>query len=325
MEVPSPKFDAFEVVPTTYKTVGQHNIRADILIPKKPALSGKRPVIARFHGGGLVVGDSLFADWWPEWLSDMAIEHGAIIISANYRLMPEATTAEVYEDLEDFWSWLFNSPPALKDALLASSHAEDLELNLDRIIATGESAGGLLSIQSALSHPSRIRAALASYPWIADAPEFQVPLPAPPFGVHTPRSVAEDLIAAVAKDKAPQSAIVTPERMAFAVSAIEHGLMGKLYTDGGSDDVLFPMRRLANPNVRLPPGGIAIIQGRQDSVVPAPVVERFVERAREVFGDGDDKVKLTMRDGEHAFDALARYDEEWLRQAFKGAVQTWLE
>ena len=47
------KLDGFDVVQANYKTVGNHGIRSDLLIPKSP-FQGKRPVIVFFHGGGLV-------------------------------------------------------------------------------------------------------------------------------------------------------------------------------------------------------------------------------------------------------------------------------
>lgn len=47
------KFADLNIIQSVYKTVGDHGIRVDMLIPKiLPA--GKRPVVARFHGGGLV-------------------------------------------------------------------------------------------------------------------------------------------------------------------------------------------------------------------------------------------------------------------------------
>lgn len=50
------RFANFNVIQANYKTVGDHNIRADFLVPKSLTEkgSGKRPVIVRFHGGGLV-------------------------------------------------------------------------------------------------------------------------------------------------------------------------------------------------------------------------------------------------------------------------------
>ena len=50
---PHPKLDGFDVLQTPYKTIGDHEIRTDILVPQA-AHQGKRPVLIRIHGGGLV-------------------------------------------------------------------------------------------------------------------------------------------------------------------------------------------------------------------------------------------------------------------------------
>lgn len=47
------KLSGFTVFQKHYKTVGTHKIRADVIIPTSQ-LTGKRPVIIRFHGGGFV-------------------------------------------------------------------------------------------------------------------------------------------------------------------------------------------------------------------------------------------------------------------------------
>lgn len=54
MVIPSdPKLDGFDIIQTPYKTIGNHEIRTDILVPRA-AHEGKRPVLVRIHGGGLV-------------------------------------------------------------------------------------------------------------------------------------------------------------------------------------------------------------------------------------------------------------------------------
>lgn len=53
MATTHPKLAGLDLIQTTYKKVNDHEIRTDILIPQKPH-TGKRPVLIRFHGGGLV-------------------------------------------------------------------------------------------------------------------------------------------------------------------------------------------------------------------------------------------------------------------------------
>ena len=93
-------------------------------------------------------GDSLFLDWLPLWLLDLAKKHGAVIASPNYRLMPESTSLDLFDDLEDFWTWL----PSSSVAELLSSQVHPVDLDFDRILLAGESAGGHLSICFALAH-----------------------------------------------------------------------------------------------------------------------------------------------------------------------------
>lgn len=47
------KLEGFDLTQTDYKQIGEHGIRADILVPRT-LHTGKRPVLIRLHGGGLV-------------------------------------------------------------------------------------------------------------------------------------------------------------------------------------------------------------------------------------------------------------------------------
>lgn len=51
--VTSSRIAGFDLIQTEYKRFQDHGIRADFLVPQTP-FHGKRPVIVRFHGGGLV-------------------------------------------------------------------------------------------------------------------------------------------------------------------------------------------------------------------------------------------------------------------------------
>jgi hypothetical protein len=85
-------------------------------------------------------GDSICAEWFPQWLLELAEAHNAVIISPNYRFLPEATGVEILEDVDDFWTWLHS------DKLTALLGPQSIELDFARVLAAGDSAGGLLSI-----------------------------------------------------------------------------------------------------------------------------------------------------------------------------------
>ena len=64
-------------------------------------------------------------------------------MAPDYRLLPEATGAEVLDDVQDFWRWLHNTLPTLTTTWNAVP-------DLTRLACTGQSAGGYLAVQSAL-------------------------------------------------------------------------------------------------------------------------------------------------------------------------------
>jgi acetyl esterase/lipase len=263
-------------------------------------------------------------DFWPQWLTDLAIETNAIILSPNYRLLPSATSTQIYEDVEDFWAWVHS--PALADLLAAHG----AEADLARILSAGESAGGLLSIALALAHPE-IRACTAAYPCVDLAAEaFNAPREVLPFGISQDKGLIEKTIEDVLKAGVVESSIEEHERLVFMLALVQHGALGELYERGAGGEgreVRYPAVRIEGVGARIPVGGIAIIHGRGDSVVPVGESERFVGRAKEIFKGvpGGDRIVLTIRDGEHGFDAGVRYEEDWLKDTFKGAVDAWLE
>jgi carboxylesterase type B len=73
---------------------------------------GSHPIIFKIHGGFLTYGHSLFAPFFTPWVLKLTLEHSAILVSANYRLLPSANgVADLLEDLEDFWQWTHSHLP----------------------------------------------------------------------------------------------------------------------------------------------------------------------------------------------------------------------
>ncbi|KAJ5108234.1 hypothetical protein N7456_004909 [Penicillium angulare] len=326
MSIPSnTKLDGFEIVQHDYKHIGNHGIRVDILTPRTNYV-GQRPLIVRVHGGGLMMGDSFYMDWWPQWLSDLALQKEAIIVSPNYRLLPEATGADIYADIEDFWTWL-HSPEFVN---LLANQSTPTTVDLKRILVSGESAGGLIGLYLSFNHPTDIRSAAIAYPFVDPSSEaFSSPRAEPPFNHHVPESIFQENMKVVAFDT-PKSSITTPDSLSFMLAAVQHGAITGMYERGSKDiprEVLYPMMRLEQPSFKIPQGGIAVIHGRQDSVVPLHDVKKFIARAKEVTKGlpENEKIIFTAQDGEHGFDAGSSYNEPWLKEAIKSAVDAWLE
>ncbi|KAH1493747.1 hypothetical protein KXV92_006954 [Aspergillus fumigatus] len=318
------KLSGFDLIQTHYKQIRDHAIRADFIIPKS-TFTGKRPVIVRFHGGGLITGDSLLMEWFPIWLLQLAKKHNAVIVSPNYRLLPESTSPEIFSDIEDFWAWLHSS--AVTELLETCS--TPTQLDLGRILTAGDSAGGLLSICVGLAHADEIRATTATYPCVDMASEyFRTPTSSEPFP-DVPASTVDDYLAQMDR-RAIRSSALLPDRFDLMLAAIYYGGLGQFYDYGAEDsprEARYPLEWLDRPDVKIPRGGIAILHGMQDAIVPVEQSEKFVAKAREVMKGkpGGDKIVLTLREGDHGFDGEVPLEEEWLSSHLKQAVEAWLE
>ncbi|KAK9365607.1 Alpha/Beta hydrolase [Lipomyces kononenkoae] len=326
----SDKFSRFTIIQGSYKRVGVQDLRVDIMVPRT-SLEGKRPVIVRFHGGYLVNGDALFPDWFPNWVLDLAYRHAAIIVSPNYRLIPEATGLQILDDIEDFWKWLHS--PALTGLLSnQSSLSNTLELDLGRIITAGESAGGLLSIQTALSHPDEIRACTAAYPVVDIEDRYfsaafeKVILGAPQF----PESIVTDHVENMVPGSVVSSSI-PPARIPLMLGIVQQGRLLEFYMREATSDEdvkrLLPMRRIEDADAKLPAGGLFINHGAQDTAVPLEGSEKFVAKIRTLMKgkQGADNVTLTIQDGDHGYDTQTTLDEDWVQDGLKAVVSAWLE
>ncbi|KAH8703219.1 Alpha/Beta hydrolase protein [Talaromyces proteolyticus] len=319
------EFTNFNILQATYKIVDGHEIRADLLIPKSLS-KDKAPVIARFHGGGLVRGDSIYAAWFPLWVLELAEEHSAVIVSANYRFLPEVTGLDVLDDVDDFWTWLHSED--LTKILKQQEHP--ISLDLDRILTAGDSAGGLLSVYLTLSQPDNIRAGTAAYPALHwDNPPL-LPSTISAFISHVPESFIDEYLTNI-KPGHVESSDLALQRVDLS-SAITANQRGYGFYIRGSDassqrDRLYQLSRLDKADARLPRGGLVILHGVDDDLVPIGASERFVDKARNILKDrqGGDRVVLSQQPGGHGFDVNASAKEQWLADALKVAIDTWLE
>ncbi|KAJ5771078.1 uncharacterized protein N7511_003129 [Penicillium nucicola] len=318
------KFNNFNIIQAIYKTVDGHDIRADILAPESLDKSKGHPIIARFHGGGLSRGDSIYADWFPKWLLELAETHNAVIVSPNYRFLPEATGVQILEDVDDFWTWLHSK--ALTEIL--SPH--QIDPDLDRVIAAGDSAGGLLSIYLTLSYPDQLRAGTATYPMLSWDPPSLFPPNVSPENAEVPSSYIDGYLAGLPAGYVESSDLdVRRATLQFAISCHRRG--PEFYTRGSEGSLyqekLFQLQRLEYPDTRLPRGGLTIIHGTDDDDVLADVSERFVNKAKVTLKgrQGVDNLVLCLRPGGHGFDVDTSFKEQWLVDALRVAIDTWLD
>ncbi|KAF5861463.1 hypothetical protein ETB97_012943 [Aspergillus alliaceus] len=325
------RFSDFTILTTTYKTIHGHEITTDILFLKtllQPSHEKPQPIrcpiLLRYHGGGLIAGYSLFAPFFNPWYLELAQEYSAVIVSPNYRLLPEATTFEILRDVEDHWKWMHES---LAQFLYQHTNGT-IQPDLTRILTSGDSAGGYLSIQMGLSHPEEIRAVNAVYPLVdTNSPHFTsqtekvvLSLPTFPRDLLTRHIKAAREREAVTQQKVVVSAPAEEGRTKLMFSVCQHGLLGQFFPRDALE--LHPLERL-DAGARFPRGGVLVLHGRDDSVVPVEGSYKLKEKIDQV--DRNLNFKLVVKDGEHGFDHSAKLHDAWLWKAAQDIICAWLK
>ncbi|KAK4499629.1 hypothetical protein PRZ48_010147 [Zasmidium cellare] len=297
-----PAFYAFDVFEETYKTVASHDIKAAVLIPKnlKP---GRHPVIVNIHGGFFATGHSLFAAWFHPWLIKMALDQDAIIISADYRLLPSpGGIADQLEDLEDFWQWIkAKFPTVLQDR--APGHALDFE----HLLLVGGSAGGYYVSQVALSHPDEISALAMAYPCVdlKDSIVNEGPPLGKPTVLRFPEAdipSKEEGLAWIRKKRGTVASKGELEITPYCVSLAQNGIFNaEVFEYDGVRLTTneLPLERLKG-GARLPKN-VWIFHGDDDSVVYLHQSEKFVDLVRAKLPEIN--LRFDVAEGkDHAFD-----------------------
>ncbi|THH04847.1 hypothetical protein EW145_g5225 [Phellinidium pouzarii] len=354
---PEDRLSPFQIFTHAYKVVDGHSVLVDIRIPKKlidegPAGSSwkiKCPVIVQIHGGWLIGGQRNNVPWCALWLLELALKHNAILVSPDYRFLPEATGEQILDDMHDFWNWLASDLP-----ITIETSFPGLGVDLDRVLVQGGSAGGYLSVQVALQNfkpapsedkgPSvpfpKIRALIIMYPmldlraphWTQDYHKQIYNLP------QYPNSLIDEHITAIKnaaiKPVLSNANLVGTFRGKLAIAVVQRGRLVELL--GDEKDPAPGKRRLITEDRvkdgrKLPP--TFFIHGIDDSGVPIGVTDRFIELLKEHKAvDGMEKGKADTEvlrfarvPGEHGFDSdLGAESTEWMKEGLAFVEQYWL-
>lgn len=85
-----------------------------------------------------ITGTSLYPEWFSQWILDFAALNDCIIISPNYRLLPESCGIDILQDIEEFWKKLDGG---LVHDLIRHNGYSGIRLDMKKLLLVGESAG----------------------------------------------------------------------------------------------------------------------------------------------------------------------------------------
>ena len=132
-----------------------------LYVPAGAPSTPQRAVVF-LHGGGFVFGD---VDTHDGQARRLANRTGSAVLSVDYRRPPEHRFPAAPDDVDTVLGWLL-------------VHAFGLGLDLARIVALGDSAGGNLALVAALRNPNVLAACVLVYPFVdatTSCPSYAAP------------------------------------------------------------------------------------------------------------------------------------------------------
>jgi acetyl esterase/lipase len=234
-----------------YKMVDGVKVEADVYRASDKKM---RPCLVWIHGGALIVGSRSQV---PADLLDLCRREGFVLVSIDYRLAPEVKAPAIIADLRDALAWVRKEGPEL------------FHVDPERIVVSGGSAGGYLTMMSGIAVEPKPRA-LVAYWGYGDVDGDWLARPSPFYRDKTPRvDRAEALKAVGGKVLTGTDGVTGRPRGLYYRYLRQNGLWTREVTgfdpekDAAKLDALCPVRNITS---KYPP--ILMIHGTVDTDVP---------------------------------------------------------
>ncbi len=264
----------------TYKTVGATPVRADVYRPDDDRV---RPVLVWIHGGALIVGSRTQI---PQDLLKLCRAEGYTLVSIDYRLAPEVKVPAIIDDLHDAFRWLREKGP------------RQLHIDPDRLVVSGGSAGGYLTLMAGAVVRPRPKA-LVAYWGYGDLDGDWLSKPSPYYRTHGPlvdRAEARRAVSGPVLTGTDDPAVQTA-RGQFYRYLRQNGLWTRVITgfDPAKDRAkLNPYCPVRNVGPDYPP--TLLVHGTADTDVP---YEKSADMARAFARHGVPHELITVENGGH--------------------------
>ncbi len=137
---------AMQAVPKksyVYKEAGDLRIELDV---HRPETEDRLPVLVWIHGGALLMGNR---NGVPGHLLSLCRSEGFALVSIDYRLAPHVKAPEIVGDVKDALAWV------------SGKGAELAKLDPKKVVVSGGSAGGYLTLMSGVVADPKPRALVA--------------------------------------------------------------------------------------------------------------------------------------------------------------------
>ena len=248
----------------TYKTSGSVPVKFDLYLPQsKP----NAPVLLWFHGGGLLQGSR--ANVAPHMLNGVN-KHGYALISADYRLAPQVSVAEILTDVQDCMKFI-------RDTI--TNQVNPGLIDTSRIAVSGSSAGGYLALLAGLYAEVKPKVILPIYPITNPLGRFFTNPQPHPDG-HVDRSVVAPFLDRSAEVMADNDKESKRNKMYYFM--MQEAILADLLSVKAGDDT-FIIKDAIRKQGRLVP--CFLVHGDADKFVGVDQADEVVEALKDIGAD----------------------------------------